>query len=114
MAQRDPPVEEGTIEERRAHLGVMLNRFIGEIEGAIAQVEGGDFSDLNALPRIRRDLVSTAKQLRDAEIEIDAQRKRDKGGVPGAGEPFNLADARASIGGRLDKLRAALGAGELS
>ena len=105
MAKRDPPSEEGRVLARQAHLGVMLYRSIDEIERIIAGIEHGDFSEASDLPRLKRDMVSAAKQLREAEIEVDAQRQREKGRVPGADAPIDFKEARAAIGRRLDSLR---------
>ncbi|MCH2078075.1 MAG: hypothetical protein MK180_14560 [Rhodobacteraceae bacterium] len=105
MAKNDPPMQEGRVLARQAHLGVMLNRSIDEIERVIADIEKGDFSEASDLPRFKRDMVSAAKQLREAEIELDAQRHREKGRVPGADAPIDFNAARAAIGRRLDRLR---------
>ncbi|MEM6277705.1 MAG: hypothetical protein AAF714_12255 [Pseudomonadota bacterium] len=114
MAMRDPPHVEGVGQERRAHIGLMLNRAIDEIEQVIAAIGKGDFSAVGELPRLKRDMVSAAKQLREAEIELNAQRHRDEGGVPGSEEPIDFRERRRALGSRLDQLRAAIGAGPVS
>lgn len=114
MAMRDPPHAEGVGQERHAHLGLMLNRAIDEIEQVIAAIGKGDFSGASELPRLKRDMVSAARQLREAEIELNAQRHRDEGRVPGADRPIDFEAAKRALGSRLDKLRDAVGPGAVS
>lgn len=105
MAQSDPPTREGIGEERRAHLAVMLHRYVANIETIIENLGEGDFGEAAQLPRVKREMLSTAKQLRDVEIELDEHRKRDEGRVAGAAEPIDMDAARDTIGRRLNHLR---------
>ncbi|MEM9853388.1 MAG: hypothetical protein AAF841_02940 [Pseudomonadota bacterium] len=114
MAKQEPPLLERVIAKRHKHVAVMLDRAIDEIEDVIAAIKTGDFADVARVPNLKRDMMAAAKQLRDAEIEFDAQRQRNEGGVPGADAPMDLDAARRSIGGRLDSLRAAAYPGDVS
>lgn len=109
MTQVDPPEMGGTIQERHAHLALSLNRYVAEIERILAQLMAGDFDELGQVPKLKREMMSVAKQLRDAEIECDQQAKHDAGQL-GVGD-IDLDAMRDKIGGRLDRLRAATGTG---
>ncbi|MEL7299419.1 MAG: hypothetical protein AAFM92_03455 [Pseudomonadota bacterium] len=105
MASRDPPDGAEHLNARWVHLSDLLEDYITQIAAIIANLREGDFSGLAQFTKAKNDLVGIARQLRDAEIKIDDQRQRNKGGVPGAGAPIDMDAARDALGSRLDRLR---------
>lgn len=112
MAKSDPPIVEGREQERFAHLSKMLNRFCAEIESIIDRLAEGDFAEASQLPKLKREMMYVSRQLREAEIAIDEQRKRDEGRGPGSGH-INMGAARDALRSRLDRLRRAKRKGEV-
>ena len=111
MAKRDPPNWEGRVKKRHKRLLKAFHRYDRKIEAIIDRLESDQDADLVQTERYIRKLVSTSKQLLDAEIEIDELHHRKKGGSPGQGAPIDIDAARASIGQRLDCLRKPGGSG---
>ena len=109
MSVARPPWSGGTLEERQQHLALLIHRYVADIETILGRLEDGDFDQLAQLPKVRRELVSCAKQLRDAEIELDQQSTKDA--LRDGDIDFDA--IRTQIGGRLDRLRAAAGAGDV-
>jgi len=110
MTHMTPPVLGGPLEDRQTHLALLVRRYIDEIEMIVSRLSNGDFGELAQLPKLRRELVSCAKQLRDTEIELDHQSKTN--GT--AAEDIDFDVIRDQIGRRLDRLRTAQGAGSIS
>ena len=111
MVEFTPPGDDRTLDERRAHLAMSLHRYIAEIETILTDMADGNFGDAGQVPKLKREMMSVAKQLRDAEIECD-QRQRAAAGL--ADQEFDIERARRDIGRRLDRLRAAQDAGVFS
>lgn len=97
---------------RQAHLALSLDRYISEIEEVLAGLTAGQFGDLAQLPKLRREMMSVAKQLREAEIELDQQIRTQEGRLAEGDIDFDA--VRRSIGSRLDRLRAAENTGDIS
>ena len=112
MTKMGPSLGGGTDKERRVHLALSLHRYVAEIETILSQLEAGEFGELGQLPKLKREMMSVSKQLRDAEIEFDQQCRADAG-VRGDGD-IDFDAIREQIGGRLDSLRAARRSGAIS
>ncbi|WP_186826989.1 hypothetical protein [Shimia ponticola] len=82
-----------------------LNRYIEEVEKVLADLRSGEFGELAQLPKLKREMMSVSKQLREAEIELDQQIRAEEGRLAEGEIDFDA--VRRSIGGRLDRLRAA-------
>ncbi|MEM9438409.1 MAG: hypothetical protein AAGA15_15360, partial [Pseudomonadota bacterium] len=99
---------------RRAHLAAMLNRYVAEVETIIGRLSQGELAEASQLPKVKREMMSVSKALREAEIEIEQERKRDesrRGDTVGA---IDMGRARDALRRRLDSLRDARGAGRVS
>ncbi|MEL6608693.1 MAG: hypothetical protein AAFO93_07260 [Pseudomonadota bacterium] len=105
MAKDLPPVGGGVEQERRDHLALQVHRYVSEVEVILTNLELGEFGELAQIAKLRRDLMSTAKQLRDAEIELDRVQKQTADQDIGSGIDFDA--ARIEVERRLDRLRRA-------
>ncbi|MEM1235692.1 MAG: hypothetical protein AAGI10_01900 [Pseudomonadota bacterium] len=114
MAKFDPSLTRGSDDPRQVHLGMMLDRYVAEIEHIIGRLAKGEFAEVAQLPKLKRELMSVAKQLRDAEIEIDEHERNKSRRSNAAGGPIDMDAARDAIRSRLDCLRDARDAGGVS
>lgn len=105
MARKSPSKKKGRRAVRHAHLVFQIDRYLKMIESIIDQVDAGVFGDLRTIPGLKRELVSVAKQLRDAEIQFDEQKNKNEGRQSGSSGGIDMPAARTEIGRRLDLLR---------
>jgi len=98
--------------KRQAHLALSLNRYIEEIEEVLAGLSTGRFGELAQLPKLKREMMSVAKQLREAEVELDQQIRAEEGRLAEGEIDFDA--VRDTLGRRLDRLRAAHSSGGVS
>ena len=103
MTSTASPFAGETAHQRQAHLAASLNRYIEEVETVLAALTAGQFGELSQLPKLKREMMSVAKQLREAEIELDQQIRAEAGRLAEADIDFDA--VRRTIGGRLDRLR---------
>ena len=105
MAKSDPSTPEGLDNVRHAHLALMLNRYVAEIETILERLADGEFAEVPQLPKLKRELMSVAKQLRDAEIQSDEFAKDQRRRSHNAGAAIDMDAARDAIRVRLARLR---------
>ena len=113
MAKSDPSTSEGLESVRYAHLALMLNRYVAEIETILERLANGEFAEVPQLPKLKRELMSVAKQLRDAEIQSDEFERDQRRRASHAGAAIDMDAARDAIRGRLARLRESRGAGRV-
>lgn len=107
MTQANPVTGDGADRQLKDDLERQIHRYAVEIEAILDRVNSGEFGEVAALGKLKRDLISTVKQYKDVEVSLAKDRRAENGRRSDHDIDFDT--VRRDLGRRLDRLRATAG-----
>lgn len=112
MTKQPPLPHSKSAQKKQKQLERQMSRYGDLIEDLIYRAEAGEFGALSETTRLRTQLLSTLKNFQDGEIALARDRLTQQGIRSESDIDFDA--VRREVGGRLDRLRNAARADDLS
>lgn len=105
MAQSPPRVSAQELSELQLSAKAQLVRAIAALNKLTAKVDAGTVGPKSEANKVLGDIRDWLKIAHEMELRLEKYEQERGGRDCGSGRALDLAEARSTIGGRLDRLR---------